>query len=79
MRSEVFVAVPPEDIPLEPAQIDSTCREARRKSWAKHIRRVHVGDTLLNRCSELRRIGEFISQAKVIHKILDYIGGASTN
>jgi hypothetical protein len=73
-RREIFLAVPPEDEPSDPPRPDSPRLAARRKSWAKLIRRVYEVDPLLCRCGERMRVVGFITQPPVILKILHYIG-----
>ena len=73
-QREVFVAVPPENNPPDPPQPDSAWLAARRKSWARLIRRVYEVDPLLCRCGKRMRVVEFITQAPIIRKILDHIG-----
>jgi len=74
LRREVFIEVPPEDEPSDPPRPDSSRLAARRKSWAKLIRRVYEVDPFLCRCGERMRVVGFITQAAVIRKILDHIG-----
>ena len=73
-RREIFVEVPPEDEPPDPPRPDSPWLAARRKSWARLIRRVYEVDPLLCRCGERMRVVGFITQAPVIRKILIHIG-----
>ncbi len=40
-RREAFIEVPPEDDPSDPPRPDSPWLAARRKSWARLIRRVY--------------------------------------
>ena len=63
-----------EDEPPYPPQTESTHLAARRKSWARLIRRVYEVDPLLCRCGERMRVIGFITQPPVIRKILDHIG-----
>jgi hypothetical protein len=73
-RREAFIEVPPEDEPSDPPRPDSAWLAARRKSWARLIRRVYEVDPLLCPCGERMRVVGFITQAPVIRKILDHIG-----
>ncbi|HQU14415.1 MAG TPA: hypothetical protein PKV70_09220, partial [Thermodesulfobacteriota bacterium] len=52
LRREVFIEIPPEDEPSDPPRPDSPWLAARRKSWARLIRRVYEVDPLLCRCGE---------------------------
>jgi hypothetical protein len=70
----VFVGVPPEDEPPDPPRPDIPWLAARRKSWARLIRRVYEVDPLLCRCGERMRVVGFITQPPVILKILHHIG-----
>ncbi len=70
-RREIFLAVPPEDEPPDPPRPDSAWLAARRKSWARLIRRVYEVDPLLCPCGERMRVVGFITQAPVIRKIRD--------
>jgi hypothetical protein len=73
-RREIFLAIPPEDDPSDPPRPDSPWLAARRKSWAKLIRRVYEVDPLLCCCGERMRVAGFITQPTVILKILHHIG-----
>ncbi|MDH3382994.1 MAG: hypothetical protein OEM42_02915 [Deltaproteobacteria bacterium] len=66
--------MPPENEPPDPPQPDSAWLTARRKSWARLIRRVYEVDPLLCPCGQRMRVVGFIAQAPVIRKILDHIG-----
>ena len=72
-RRKAFIEVPPEDEPYNPPEPDSTWLAARRKSWARLIRRVYEVDPLLCPCGKRMRVVGFITQAHVIRKILDHI------
>jgi hypothetical protein len=65
-RREIFLAVPPEDEPPDPPRPDSAWLAARRKSWARLIRRVYEVDPLLCPCGERMRVVGFIAQAPVL-------------
>jgi hypothetical protein len=73
-RREVFIEVPREDDPPDPPRPDSAWLAARRKSWARLIRRVYEADPLLCRCGQRMRVVGFITQPPVILKILHHIG-----
>jgi hypothetical protein len=73
-RREVFIGIPPEDEPSDPPRPDSPWLAARRKSWARLIRRVYEVDPLLCRCGKRMRVVGFITQPPVILKILHHIG-----
>jgi hypothetical protein len=73
-KREIFLAVPPEDEPPDPPRPDSAWLTARRKSWARLIRRVYEVDPLLCPCGQRMRVVGFIAQAPVIRKILTHIG-----
>ena len=53
---------------------DSAWLAARRKSWARLIKRVYEADPLLCPCGQKMRVVGFITQAPVIRKILTHIG-----
>jgi hypothetical protein len=73
-RREVFIGIPPEDeLPNSPRP-GSPWLAARRKSWARMIRRVYEVDPLLCRCGKRMRVVGFITQPPVILKILHHIG-----
>jgi hypothetical protein len=59
LRREVFIEVPPENEPSDPPRPDSPWLAARRKSWARLIRRVYEVDPFLCRCGEARRVCGF--------------------
>ena len=65
--------LPPEDKPPDPPRPDSAWLAARRKSWARLIRRVYEVDPLLCPCGERMRVVGFLAQAPVIRKILTHI------
>jgi hypothetical protein len=72
-QREVFVEVPPENEPCDPPpRPGSPWLAARRKSWARLIRRVYEVEPFLCRCGERMRVVGFITQAPVIRKILDH-------
>jgi hypothetical protein len=48
-------------------------RAALRKRWAKLIRRVYLTDPLQCDCGGTLRVVAFITQPKVIRKILDHL------
>ena len=73
-QREVFVEVPPKDEPVDSPPLGCAWLAARRKSWARLIRRVYEVDPFLCRCGERMRVVGFITQAPVIRKILDHIG-----
>ena len=60
-RRETFREVPPEDKPPDPPQLDSAWLAARRKSWARLIRRVYEVDPLLCPCGQRMRVVGFIA------------------
>ena len=72
-RRKAFIEVPPEDEPYNPPEPDSPWLAARRKSWARLIRRVYEVDPLLCPCGKRMRVVGFITQAHVIRMILDHI------
>jgi len=73
-RREVFIGIPPEDeLPNSPRP-GSPWLAARRKSWARLIRRVYEVDSFLCRCGERMRVVGFFTQPPVILKILHHIG-----
>ena len=74
LRREVFIEVPPENEPSDPRRPDSPRLAARRKSWARLIRRVYEVDPFLCRCGKRMRVVGFITQPPVILKILHHIG-----
>jgi len=55
-QREAFIEVPPEDEPYDPPRPDSPWLAARRKSWARLIRRVYEVDPFLCRCGERMRV-----------------------
>jgi len=73
-RREIFIEVPPEGEPSDPPRPDSPWLVARRKSWARLIRRVYEVDPHLCRCGERMCIVGFITQAPVVRKILHHFG-----
>jgi hypothetical protein len=73
-RREAFIEVPPEDDPYDPPRPDSPWLAARRKSWARLIRRVYEVDPFLCRCGERMRVVGFITHPPIIRKVLDHIG-----
>jgi hypothetical protein len=73
-RREAFIEVPPEDEPSDPPRPDSSWPAARRKSWARLIRRVYEVDPFLCRCGERMRVVGFITHPPIIRKVLDHIG-----
>jgi len=64
-RRDSFVDVPPEDEPSDSPRPESTWLAARRKSWARLIRRVYEVDPLLCRCGKQMRVVGFISTSDV--------------
>lgn len=60
-RREIFLAVPPENEPPDPPRPDSAWHVARRKSWARLIRRVYEVDPLLCPCGKRMRVVGFIA------------------
>jgi len=73
-QREAFLEVPSGDEPYDSPRPDSAWLAARRKSWARLIRRVYEVDPLLCRCGERVRVVGFITQAPIVRKILDHIG-----
>jgi hypothetical protein len=68
-RREAFIEVPTEDEPSDPPRPDNPWLAARRKSWARLIRRVYEVDPFLCRCGERMRVVGFITQPPVIRKV----------
>ncbi len=75
-RREAFMLPDPDAVP-EPVNTtgpESGWLKARRKSWARLIRRVYEADPMLCRCGERMRVVGFITKASAIRKILDHVG-----
>ncbi len=65
---------------LNPAPLDddapsSAERRRRRRSWARMLARIYQVEPLLCTCGALMKIISFITEHRVIHKILDHVRG----
>jgi hypothetical protein len=70
---EVFIEVPPENEPSDPPRPDSPWLAARRKSWARLIRRVYEVDPLLCRCGERMRAAFSCLRLGYVEVILGFV------
>jgi hypothetical protein len=66
------------DAKIEEPELTSQHRAALRKRWANLIRRVHKTDPLLCSCGGKFRILSFITEPKVIARILEHLDKRNT-
>ncbi len=74
LRREAFTLASPDESSGRPPSPESDWTKARRRSWARMIRRVYEVDPMLCRCGGRMRVVGFVTQAPVIRKILEHVG-----
>jgi hypothetical protein len=75
-KSEPLAPGPGEDAP--PPACTSPSLAALRRGWAQLLRRVYELDPLVcPRCRGVMRVVSFITEGRVIHRILDHLGASA--
>jgi hypothetical protein len=76
-RTESLAPGPSEDAPPPPASA-SPSLAALRRGWAQLLRRVYEIDPLLcPRCQGVMRVVSFITEGRVIRRVLDHLGASA--